>query len=138
LAVATLAATVSILLAHVDPTELLRAPSGRPPVNGALAGHAFLWAVALNSLGTLALVGGSVLSIVRRQRIRANLWIAGGALVVAAATGLSRAGDYSFVYLGELVGIALMFAGFTVVGRRRERGPARERVPEPRPVVPAA
>jgi hypothetical protein len=137
LAVATLAATVSVLLAHVDPTELLRAPSGRPPVNGALAGHAFLWAVALNSLGTLALVGGSVLSIVRRQRIRANLWIAGGALVVAAATGLSRAGDYSFVYLGELVGIALMFAGFTVVGRRRE-WPARERVPEPRPVVPAA
>ena len=138
LAVATLAATVSVLLAHVDPTELLRAPSGRPPVNGTLAGHAFLWAVALNSLGTLALVGGSVLSIVRRQRVRANLWIAGGALVVAAATGLSRAGDYSFVYLGELVGIALMFAGFTVVGRRREREPVRGRVPEPRAAVPAA
>ena len=138
LAVATLAATVSVLLAHVDPTELLRAPSGRPPVNGALAGHAFLWAVALNSLGTLALIGCSVLSIVRHQRVRANLWIAGGALVVAAATGLSRAGDYSFVYLGELVGIGLMFAGFTVVGRRREPGRVPERVPEPRATAPAA
>ena len=56
-------------------------------------------------------------SIVRRRRVRANLWIGGGALVVALATGLSRAGSYDLVYAGELLGIALMFAGFAFVGK---------------------
>jgi uncharacterized membrane protein HdeD (DUF308 family) len=54
------------------------------------------------------------LSILRRQRVRANVWIACGALTVAAATGLSRAGDTSLVTLGELIGIGLMFCGFTL------------------------
>jgi hypothetical protein len=77
---------------------------GRPPVNSALGGHAFLWAIALNSFGTLFLVGGSLYSIARRQRIRPNLWIGGGALVVGLATGLSRADSYSLVYAGQLLG----------------------------------
>ena len=68
----------------------------------------------MNSIGTLLLVGGSLFSIARRQRVRANLWIASGAFTVAAATGLSRDGDVSLVYLGELIGIALMFCGFTL------------------------
>jgi hypothetical protein len=41
--------------------------------------------------------------------------------VVALATGLSRAGSYEFVYVGELVGIALMFAGFALVGSPERR-----------------
>jgi hypothetical protein len=57
------------------------------------------------------------LSIARRRRVQQNLWIGGGALAVAAATGMSRGGSYSLVYAGELVGIALMFAGFTLAGR---------------------
>jgi hypothetical protein len=97
-----------------------------------MGGHAMLWAIALNSLGTLFLIGGSLLSIVRRQRVRANVWIGGGALVVALATGLSRGGDYSLVYVGELVGIVLMFAGFTMPAR-----PARAVVARPA-VRPAA
>ena len=32
----------------------------------------------------------------------------------ARRTGLSRTGDYSLVYAGELVGVALMFCGFTL------------------------
>ena len=50
---------------------------------------------------------------------RTNLWIGTGALVVALATGLSRTGDYSFVYAGELVGLSLMFAGFSLPPPRR-------------------
>jgi hypothetical protein len=34
------------------------------------------------------------------------------ALVVALSTGMSRAGAYSFVYAGELIGISMMFVGF--------------------------
>jgi hypothetical protein len=128
--VATVAAAVAVALAPVDAATLAATESGRPPANGALGGHAFLWAVALNSLGTVFLVGGSLYSIARRRRVRVNVWIGGGALVLALATGLSRAGDYSLVYLGQLVGITLMFAGFTVVGRRPQPRPAAP--PEPR------
>jgi hypothetical protein len=133
LAVATTAAVTTVLLAPVQAHELAAAPSGEPPANGVLGGHAFLWAIALNSIGTLFLVGGSLLSIARRQRVRANVWIASGAIVVATATGLSRAGDTSLVYLGELIGIALMFCGFTLTAPAPKR--ARGSEPAPRPAV---
>jgi hypothetical protein len=119
LAVAAIAAAVTVAVAPVDAQMLAQTATGRPPANGALGGHAFLWAIALNSLGTLLLVGGSALSILRHRNVRANVWIGSGALVVALATGLSRGGDYSYVYVGQLVGIALMFAGFTLPARTR-------------------
>src|SRR5439155_27056102 len=128
LAVATLVAIVAVSLAPVDAHTLGATASGRPPANAALRGHAFLWAIAFNSLGTIALVGGSLYSIVRRRRVSANVWIASGALVVALATGMSRVGDYSLVYLGQLIGIALMFSGFTFAGRQPR--PSTERRPE--------
>ena len=123
LVVASVSAVVAVLLAPVDVSTLAVAASGRPPSDHALGGHGFLWAIALNSAGTLALVGGSLLSIFRRQRVRANVWIASGALCVAAATGLSRAGDVSLVYVGEFVGIALMFCGFTLPAPTARRAP---------------
>jgi hypothetical protein len=130
LLVATLAAVVTVALAPVDTQMLAATPSGRPPGNGALEGHSALWAIALNAIGTVFLLGGSLYSIVRRQRVRANVWIATGAMVVALATGLSRAGDYSFVYAGQLVGVAIMFAGFKLTGApRRAREPAAPRQP---------
>jgi hypothetical protein len=111
-AVAAVAAVVAIALAPVDHQALASASGLRPPSNSVLLGHAFLWAIALNSFGTIFLVGGSLLAILRRQRIQTNVWIGAGALVVALSTGLSRAGTYSFVYAGELVGISMMFFGF--------------------------
>ncbi len=126
LCVAIVGAAVTVLAAPIDAASLVATMSGRPPPNHALEGYAYLWAIALNALGTLCLVGGSLWSILRRRRVSQNMWIAGGALVVAAATGMSRGGSYSVVYAGELVGIALMFAGFTLVGK--------ERAARPRPV----
>jgi hypothetical protein len=119
LAVATLAAGTSVLLAPVHAVSLAAAHSGGPPANSALGGHAFIWAIALNSLGTIALVGGALLSVLRRQRVRASLWIGSGALVLAMSTSMSRAGEYSFMYLGELIGIGLMFCGFQLAGSKR-------------------
>ena len=133
LAVATAAAITSVLIAPVDAHGLAATASGHPPANGLLGGHAFLWAIALNSIGTVFLVGGSLLSILRRQRIRANVWIACGAITVAAATGLSRTGNTSLVYVGELLGIALMFCGFTLMSPARR--PARAAEPAPRAAV---
>ena len=131
---ATAASVAAVLLAPVHAATLAASPAGQPPPNHVLAGHAFLWAVSLNSLGTLALVGGSLFSIARRQRVRANAWIASGALCVAAATGLSRAGDTSLVYVGELVGIAVMFCGFTLTAPQPRRRPEAAE-PATRPAV---
>jgi hypothetical protein len=130
LVTATVAAAVTVFLAPVQERLLASASSGRPPAAGALGGHAALWAISLNVLGTLFLVGGSLFSIVRRQRVRQNVWIAAGALTVAAATGLSRAGDYSLVYAGELVGLALMYYGFTFAAAPSRAAAA------PRPAAP--
>jgi hypothetical protein len=113
---AAFAASVTVLLSPVDEQLLGATPSGRPPANSALGGHAFLWAITLNSVGTIFLVGGSFYAIVRGRRVRANAWIACGALIVALATGISRADNYTFVYVGELLGIAIMFAGFRFTG----------------------
>jgi hypothetical protein len=132
---ATAAAITAVLLAPVQSGLLAAAPAGGPPSNHALGGHAFLWAVALNSIGTIFLVGGSLLSIVRRQRVRSNIWIACGAITVAAATGLSRTGNTSLVYVGELIGIALMFCGFTLSSPAPRR--SRETEPAPQPAVAA-
>jgi hypothetical protein len=125
LGIGSVAAAVSVWLAPVNERMLATTPSGRPPDNGALVGHVFLWAVVFNSLGTAVLIGGSLYSIARRRRVSANAWIASGAIVVALATGLSRTGDYSLVYLGQVVGIALMFCGFTFAGRKIQHRPAR-------------
>ena len=62
-AVAAVAATIAVALAPVDLQMLAATATGRPPANAALGGHAFLWAIALNSLGTVFLVGGSLLGI---------------------------------------------------------------------------
>jgi hypothetical protein len=68
----------------------------------------------------------------RRRRVRANVWIALGTLVLALSTSMTRAGEYSFVYLGQLVGIALMFAGFNLTGGR-QRTPAAAAPQQPAP-----
>jgi hypothetical protein len=132
LAIATAAASIAVALAPVDVATVLSAPTDRPPANSALAGHAFLWAIGLNSFGTLFLVGGSLYAVARRRRVWTNVWIGGGALVVALATGLSRTGTYSFVYAGELIGITMMFYGFTWAGKLQT---ARPQTSAPKPVT---
>jgi hypothetical protein len=136
LLVATVAAAISVAIAPVNATAIARAPNGGPPHNSALGGHVFLWAVALNSFGTAFLVGGALYSIARRQRVRANLWIGGGALALALATSMTRAGEYSFVYLGELIGIGLIFVGFNLSGGKPSRAPVP--APAPAPARPQA
>jgi hypothetical protein len=129
LLLATVGAAISVAIAPVHAAAIANAPSGGPPDNSAIGGHVFLWAIALNSFGTAFLLGGALYSIARRRRVRANLWIGGGALVLALATSMTRANDYSFVYLGELIGIGLIFVGFNLTGGK----PSRVAAPVPAP-----
>jgi hypothetical protein len=76
-------------------------------------------AVLLNSLGTLVLIVGAVWSAVafwRRRtashRVVSNALIAAGALIAGGAGTLEKFGQPSLLYLGNLAGMTVLFAGF--------------------------
>lgn len=73
----------------------------------------------MNIWGTLALVGGALYSArlfrrkqILRNRMIGNWLIAAGGLLPAMGGTLLHLGDASFKYIGELTGVALIFAGF--------------------------
>ena len=72
-----------------------------------------------NIYGTLTLAGGALWSSflfwrkrVMPDRVLGNVLIAVGTLVIASASTLTRFGVGHYLYLGELLAAALMFAGF--------------------------
>jgi len=88
---------------------------------------------AFNIYGTLALVGGALYSawlLWRKEivphRVLGNVLIALGAFVIAGASTLVRLGLADYLYLGELVAAALMFAGFLLATARVAPGPGGE------------
>lgn len=77
--------------------------------------------IFLNLYGTLGLVGGAAYSAwlfwrkrVLFNRMLGNLLIALGALFPALAGTLIRVGLGDWLYVSELIGAAVMFAGFTL------------------------
>ena len=92
-----------------------------------------------NIYGLVTLVGGALWSayLFRRKRVLpnrvvANVLIAAGALSVALTSTLTRFGNGSLLYWGELVAASLMFAGFLTAARPENRAkaarPARARI----------
>jgi hypothetical protein len=72
-----------------------------------------------NIYGLLTLVGGALWSAylfwrkrVLPNRVIGNVLIAAGALAIGLASTLTRLGDGSYLFLGELVSAILMFVGF--------------------------
>ncbi len=77
-----------------------------------------------NIYGLLTLVGGAIWSAylfwrkrVMPNRVVGNVLIAAGALSIGFASTLTRLGIGSYLYLGELIAAALMFAGFMIAAR---------------------
>ncbi len=68
--------------------------------------------IAVNSLGSLIIIGGAVYSAVRGRYKRANILIALGTLIVAFAGSLTASGRAEFHSIGQALGITVMFAGF--------------------------
>ncbi|MGN6485129.1 MAG: hypothetical protein ACTHMX_12095 [Thermomicrobiales bacterium] len=83
--------------------------------------------VAINAIGTLIIVGGTVYSAWRfwrkgimRSRMIGCLMIAVGTLAVAAGGSLTRLGHYEYLYIAMSIGVAIIFAG--VLWTRRPDG----------------
>jgi hypothetical protein len=83
-----------------------------------------------NIYGLLTLVGGAIYSSflfwrkrVMPNRVIGNVLIAAGALSIGLASSLTRFGEGSYLYLGELVAAGLMFSGFVLAGKpQADRG----------------
>lgn len=116
-ATACLAATVSVIIAPVDAAILAQASGLGAPSNDALGGSAYLWAIAMNSVGTALLVAGAVVSIARRRRPGPNAAILAGVLVIALAGTLTRLGGEQLLYEGQLVGLLLLGGGMEWANR---------------------
>jgi hypothetical protein len=129
----TLVAATRVFSLPVEASAMLDPQTGIPH------GEAFPQSVRLltplfNIGGALALAFGAVYSAwtywrrrANRQRLVSNSLIALGAFAPSLTSSLNRFGVTSVFYLGELLGVLLIFAGFLasseVFARRRKTNP---------------
>ncbi|MGA0121951.1 MAG: hypothetical protein ACO3KD_02945 [Gaiellales bacterium] len=116
-ATACVAAAVTVIIAPVDQAILDQATGLGAPSNDALGGSGYLWAIAMNTVGTALLVAGAVVSIARRRRPGPNAAILAGVLVIALAGTLTRLGGEELLYEGQLAGLLLLGAGLEWANR---------------------
>lgn len=108
-----------VFTAAVDPTALAQ---GIPGGTG-FPESVRIWSPLFTVPGSLVLIGVAIYSY-WRTRLTFNLWIAAGALVAAGSGSLATLGVTWALYLGELLGIGMMFWGFLA-----SREPARAKTP---------
>lgn len=89
--------------------------------------------IAINSIGTAIIVGGTAYSALRfwrtgvmRNRMIGCAFICAGTLAVAAGGSLTRLGHYEYLYIAMSIGVGLILAG---VLRSRRPEPASTAVP---------
>lgn len=85
--------------------------SSLPVAGSALPPDVRIFSPLFTVPGSVALIGIAGYSY-WRTRLQFNLWIGVGALIVAAGGSLARFDISWALYIGELVGIAVMFWGF--------------------------
>lgn len=116
LLVASSIATATVLTA---PLDLSAAYDEGRLVGQALPSSVRLMTPFFNVFGTVLLVGSATWSAItfwrrrtRSYRVVSNLLIALGALLPAAGGALSRFGTPEFLWISELLGVTIIFAGF--------------------------
>jgi hypothetical protein len=98
---------------------------------------AILMAAVLNIVGSVILIGGALWSAYgawrkggAQSRLLANILIAAGAFIVAGASTLTRLFHvYELFYVGQAIGVLVMFGGFLAA----QRAPRRAANLEPAP-----
>lgn len=91
------------------------------------SGLTIFFTILLNIYGTLTLVGGAIYSAflfwrkkVLANRMYGNILIAAGALSPALGGTFLKAGLVDFLYLSELIGAGMMFAGFILATQKAD------------------
>jgi hypothetical protein len=128
LVVASAAAVYQIVIAPVDVRLLPTSP------DQIVSGQAFdastrALTPPFNIAGALVLILGAALSAIQFARTRtpthrlaANVLIAVGAFIPSVASGLTRFGVTSLFFVGELLGLGCIMAGFLLSASRAEPG----------------
>ncbi len=93
------------------------------PAGEGFAESVRIWSPLFTVPGSLVLIGIALYSF-WRSRLTFNLWIAAGAVAAAGSGSLATFGVTWALYLGEFIGIALMFRGFLA-----SREPAADKRP---------
>lgn len=99
--------------------------------HGAFNAVAILMAAVLNSVGSVILIGGALWSAYgawrkggAQSRLVANILIAAGAFIVGGASTLTRLfHTYELFYVGQAIGVLVMFGGFLAAQRAPSRAP---------------
>jgi hypothetical protein len=117
-AVGCVVAGVGIGVALAMPVHGAFAPHGIPPAQDHLGWVPRALAIALNSAGTLVVVGVALRSL--RRRPLGNALIVLGVAAAALGSGLAGLGAGGAA-IGIAVGVALLYAGFVVPGTVTER-----------------
>jgi hypothetical protein len=97
--------------------------------HGAFNAVAILMAAVLNIVGSVILIGGALWSAYgawrkggAQSRLVANILIAAGAFIVAGASTLTRVFHvYELFYVGQAIGVLIMFGGFLAAQRAPQR-----------------
>ena len=97
--------------------------------HGAFNAVAILMAAVLNIVGSVILIGGALWSAYgawrkggAQSRLVANILIAAGAFIVAGASTLTRLFHvYELFYVGQAIGVLVMFGGFLAAQRAPRR-----------------
>jgi hypothetical protein len=109
---------------HELATDMLKAgiTVGGKPLGESMA-FPRIMSFAFNIPGTILLLGGAVLSVVKfwgkkayRYRAWGNVLIAAGTLIIAGAGSMARAGQSVGLYPAEMIASALLLWGFLVAG----------------------
>jgi len=87
--------------------------SGIAVAGNAMAQHVRNFSPFMSVTGGILLIGGAFFSFLK-NKFRFNLWIAMGGLVLSVAGSIARGGSEfgNILYIGEVVGILLLYKGF--------------------------
>ncbi len=98
------------VVAEVDTSQFV---AGIAVAGNAMAQHVRNFSPLLSVTGGFLLIGAAFFSFLK-TRFKFNLWIALGGLAIALAGAIARSGaDYGNVlYLGEVIGVFLLYKGF--------------------------
>ena len=126
-----LALAVAGSLTPLDRSTLAKSFSG-PLANGFMAASdaypmtVRVWAIVLNAVGGLVLIGGALYSFVRDRSRTYNIFLAiGGILPSAGGSALGLLGSPDLFFGFELGGTVFLFAGFLMSARYITRREAR-------------